>query len=314
MSTRRALRIPATRQAGVLLALATATISGFAVFLNGYAVRRFGDPTLYTTAKNAVAALLLMGLLAAVTTRHRQSSEALTLPSSRRGRWGLVLVGVIGGGIPFLLFFEGLARAESVQAAFIHKSLLLWVVLLAVPFLKEQLSWYHLAAIGLLVWGQVALVGGISDLRLGTGEAMILGATLLWSIEVVVAKRLLTDVSPLTLGVARMGVGMVVLVGWAAVSGAFGGLAGLGLSQWAWALLTGLVLTGYVATWYSALARAQAVDVSAVLVFGAVVTALLKSGVQGAAIPSVGGLVLVTMGVAAIVAATRGRPRSPART
>jgi len=106
----------------------------------------------------------------------------------------------------------------------------------------------------------------------------------------------------------------VVLVGWTAISGAFAGLTGLGLSQWAWALLTGLVLTGYVATWYSALARAQAVDVSAVLVFGAVVTALLKSGVQGAAIPSVGGLVLVTMGVAAMVAATRGRTRSPART
>ncbi len=45
--------------------------------------------------------------------------------------------------------------------------------------------------------------------------------------------------------------------------------------QWRWILLTGLLLTAYVATWYAALARAQAVDVTAVLVFGAVVTALL---------------------------------------
>ena len=308
MSTRSRLSIPATRQAGIAIALATATISGFAVFLNGYAIRRFADPTLYTTAKNAVAAVLLIGLLAGITARYRSSPEAFRLPPSRRGRVGLLFVGVVGGGIPFLLFFEGLARAESVQAAFIHKSLLLWVVLLAVPLLKEQLSWFHLAAIALLVWGQVALAGGISDLQPGTGEAMILGATLLWSVEVIAAKRLLTDVSPLTLGVARMGVGMVVLIGWAALSGAFGEVAALGLSQWGWALLTGAVLTGYVATWYSALARAQAVDVSAVLVFGAVVTALLKSGVQGAAVPSIGGRVLVTLGAAFVVAAVLRRP------
>lgn len=303
MSTRVRRSIPATRQAGILIALATATISGLAVFLNGYAIRRFGDPTLYTTAKNAVAAILLVGLLTVLT--RRDSTEGLRLPSTLRGRLGLVLVGVMGGGIPFLLFFEGLARAESVQAAFIHKSLLLWVVLLAVPILKERLSWYHLAALGALVWGQVALAGGITDLQPGTGEAMILAATLLWSTEVIVAKRLLTDVSPVTLGVARMTVGLLVLVVWAAATGALGDLTGLGASQWAWALLTGAVLTGYVATWYSALARAQAVDVSAVLVFGAVVTALLKSGVQGVALPSAAGLVLVTLGVGLVIALTR---------
>ena len=49
-----------TRAAGVLLALVTATISGFAVFLNGYAVKRFDDATVYTTAKNGVAGLLLV--------------------------------------------------------------------------------------------------------------------------------------------------------------------------------------------------------------------------------------------------------------
>jgi drug/metabolite transporter (DMT)-like permease len=71
----------------------------------------------------------------------------------------------------------------------------------------------------------------------------------------------------------------------------------------AWVLLTGLLLTGYVTTWYAGLARAQAADVTAVLVFGAVVTALLKSGFDGVTVASPLGLVLVTCGVVGVVAA-----------
>ena len=104
---------------------------------------------------------------------------------------------------------------------------------------------------------------------------MILAATLLWSIEVILAKHLLGKLDTRMLAAARMGLGTVVLVGWLAVSGRGGDLLALGSEQWMWAIATGLLLTAYVATWYAALARAQAVDVTAVLVFGAVVTALI---------------------------------------
>ena len=57
--------------------------------------------------------------------------------------------------------------------------------------------------------------------------------------------------------------------------------------------MTGGSLTAYVATWYAALARAQAVDVTAVLVFGAVITAMLRYGIDHAALPSAVGLGLV---------------------
>jgi hypothetical protein len=66
-----------------------------------------------------------------------------------------------------------------------------------------------------------------------------------------------------------------------------------------WALATGIILTGFVATWYSALARAPAVDVTAVLVGGAVITALLRSGLQGVPLPSAPGLGLVALGAIA---------------
>ena len=42
------------------------------------------------------------------------------------------------------------------------------------------------------------------------------------------------------------------------LTGQVGDLSQYSASQWGWVLLTGLLLTGYVATWYCALARAQA--------------------------------------------------------
>ena len=47
----------------------TALISGVAIFVNGHAVQRFGDATVYTTAKNAVAGALLLALALPVLAR-----------------------------------------------------------------------------------------------------------------------------------------------------------------------------------------------------------------------------------------------------
>jgi hypothetical protein len=69
-----------------------------------------------------------------------------------------------------------------------------------------------------------------------------------------------------------------------------------------------MVLAAYVGTWYAALARAQAVDVTAVLVAGALITAALRLGVQGAALSSAAGLGLVAAGVALAALAGWRRP------
>jgi drug/metabolite transporter (DMT)-like permease len=285
---RQSFRIPKTRRWGLILAAVTAAVSGFAVFINGYGVRAWSaagaSSAAYTTSKNLLAALFLGGIAYAVARRSPGTLRPQTASQWRR----LGFIGVIGGGVPFLLFFEGLSRASSAQAAFIHKTLLVWVALLAVPFLAERLS---------------ALHTGVSGLRFGTGEAMILAATLMWAVEVIVAKRLLADVPAPTVAVARMGIGAVVLIGWTAVTGGFASLAALDATQWGWALVTGVVLTAYVATWYGALARAHAVDVTAVLVFGAVITAMLDTGVRGVPLPSTAGLVMVTLGAALAAAA-----------
>ena len=294
-----------TRATGIALAFVTALISGVAIFVNGRAVKHFGDATVYTTAKDAVAGVLLLALAAPLLGGPRSE-----VPKIRKHRLGLIAVAVIGGSVPFVLFFEGLARAEATQAAFIQKTLVVWVAIIAVPLLHERLGWPHLAAIALLVAGQAWLVGDAGTVAFGSGEALILAATLLWAVEVIVAKKLLAGLDSRLLGAARMALGTLVLLAWVAVSGRAGELVSLSGDQWSWVLLTGLILAGYVATWYAALARAQAVDVTAVLVFGAVVTAVLTRVADGAAF-DLGGAVLITAG-AILIALPARRRASPA--
>ena len=223
-------------------------------------------------------------------------------------------MGIVGGAIPFVLFFEGLKRASSTDAAFLQKTLVVWVALLAVPLLRERLNAAHIAAIALLVVGQAKLAGGWPTLRADAASILILGATLCWAVEVVIAKQLLPRRSSLTLGAARMGIGVIALIAWVAATGRLHVLTGLDAGAWGWALLTGVLLCAYVAFWFAALARAQAVDVTAVLVGGALVTAALNAIAQGTALrPQASGLAIITIGVALACIATRySRPASVA--
>jgi drug/metabolite transporter (DMT)-like permease len=302
-----ARRPGATRRTGLLLALATACISGVAVFLNSYGVKAFGDATTYTTAKNVTAALVLATLIGALSAS-RAGRTVLTRPT-QPGQWaGLAVIGTLGGAIAFVLFFEGLALASATDAAFIQKSLLVWVALLAVPLLGERLGILQVGAIALLVLGQIGLAGGVTTI-FGRGQAMVLGATLIWAVEVIIAKRLLADLSSWTVGLTRMGVGAVVLLAWTLIRGEGAALTSLTGNQWMWVLLTGVILAGYVSTWFAALSRAPAVDVTAVLVIGAVITALLASVVKGTPlVPQLGWVTLVLAGTVLVAwPAWRGR-------
>jgi drug/metabolite transporter (DMT)-like permease len=290
------------RRRGIGLAFAAAGVSGVAVFVNAYGVRAVPDATVYTTAKNLVAAVVLLGLAALPLRPVRP-----VVPLRKVQVLGLGAVAVIGGSIAFVLFFEGLARASSSQAAFVHKTLVVWVAALAVPLLAERFTAWHAAAIGLLVVGQAVLAGGLKGFAFGTGEWLILAATLLWSVEVVLAKRLLRDLPASTVAVARMAGGAVLLVLWVAVTGRWSLLVGLGADGWTWAALTGLVLAGYVALWFSALALAPAVDVTAVLVVAAVVTAGLNIAIKGTAVTGLGVAGMLVIGAGGALAWWAGR-------
>jgi drug/metabolite transporter (DMT)-like permease len=302
-----------TRHVGVILAVITAVISGFAVFINGYGLRAWAgtaDPTTYTTFKNIVAALVLTGI--ALVARNRRESRGLERPRRPRQWFALGLVAVLGGALAFALFFEGFARASSTQAAFIHKTLIIWVGILAVGMLREKVRPVHFAALALLVAGQFLLVGGVSEISFGIGEAMMLAATLLWSVEIIIAKRLLRDLSSLTVGVARMAGGAVVLTAYGIVGGGFTAMGAVTMTQFGWVVVTGVVLSGFVGFWYASLARAPAIDVTAILVGGAVITAVLKLGVSGVPIPSPVGLAMVLTGAVVIAVSAYSAGTRPA--
>ncbi len=298
---------PSTGRGGIGLALGAAGVSGVTVFVNGLAVRRFDDATVYTTAKNLVAgAVLAVALLVTA----RVSHAATNVGDVVRRSWpAFATIAVVGGAVPFVLFFEGLARATSTNAAFIHKTLVVWVAIGATIVLRERLTAIHAAAIGLLIVGHVVLSGGLGVAGFGTAELLVLAATLLWAIEVLLVKPLLVDVPAAVAATARMAGGGAVLVLWLAVTGHVGELAALDARQWMWVALTGSTLAVYVAIWYAALARAFAVDVTAVLVLGAVVTGVLDSGFRGVPLTADSfGYVLIALGVAAVAARALPRP------
>jgi drug/metabolite transporter (DMT)-like permease len=301
------------RTAGTALALVTAGISGVAVFLNGYGVKTFESSGSYTTAKNTVAAVVLLAVVGTLSASSPGTAgRILSRPAGPRQWSALALVGVLGGSVPFLLFFEGLSRASSSDAAFVHKTLVVWVALLAVPLLGERVGALQWGAIALLVLGQASLAGGwTTPLRMpwGSGELLVLAATLCWSVETVLVKHLLGDLTSWTVAVARMGLGSLVLLGWSVARGQAGQLVGLDAEQIGWVLLTGALLAAYVGTWFAALARAQAVDVTAVLVVGALVTAVLSALAEGTSLtPQLAGLTLVASGTVLVLVSWRRTP------
>ncbi len=282
---------------GITWAIGAAVISGFAIWVNRFGVAAWssaGGSLPYTTVKNLVAALVI-GVVVWKVAPVEVDRQAL-----RRHWKGLTAIAIFGGAIPFALFFEGLSRATSTQAAFIHKSLLLWVAALAIPLLGEKVRTVHIFAIAALFGGQIVLAGGVSELAVGTGEAMILAATLLWSVEVIMAKRVLSVVPAGLVGLARMGGGAVVLVLIGLASGAAIPAGSLGFEQIGWVLITGSVLAGYVYTWMNALSLAPAVDVTAVLVGSVIITALLDAGPAGI-VASAPGFALIATGLVVLV-------------
>lgn len=289
---------------GIYFALAAATISGFSIYINKYAVMQMGDPFVFTTTKNVAVALLLLALFILP----RAVPELRRL--SRRDWLALVVLGGIGGSIPFLLFFQGLSGATAASAAFIHKTLFVWVAVLAVLFLGERLGKTHLAALGLLVVGNLVLLGWPKSWALSQAEGMVLAATLLWAIEAVVAKKVMARVSPHVAAFGRMFFGAIVMLGYLAFTHRLGLLAGLGLSQVGWMAITAVFLLGYVTTYYAGLKYAPASLVASVLVLGSVITSFLYAVLDAKryAVGEMAGLFLVAVAVL-ILCATAGGVR-----
>ena len=255
---------------GLYLAFATTLISGVSVFLNKFATAAIKNSAVFTSAKNLLVALVLSLIVLS-------PSIFKKLKNLTKQDWGkLILIGLIGGSIPFLLFFKGLSLSSSATAAFLHKSLFLWVALLAIPFLKEKLSKLQLSALLILVVGNFLLVGP-KFFSFQVADLLIFGAALLWSAEYIIAKKILSTIDSKIVAWARMFFGSVFLVLYLLLIGQASLLLALNGTQWSFIALSALLLLGYVLTWYEALKRLPASVVTSILVLASPITTILNS-------------------------------------
>jgi drug/metabolite transporter (DMT)-like permease len=292
---------------GILWALATALISGISVYVNKFGVAQVQDPFIYTTLKNSLVAV---GFLAALCFS-AGFAELRTFTLRQWVSW--VGLGLIGGGIPFLFFFQGLAIASAPSAALIHKTLFIWVALLAAPLLGERLGWWQLGGLGILAVGQW-LLQPPAALGWGTGELLIFSATLLWAIETILAKKVLAGVSAQAAALGRMGIGALVMWLFLGLTGRTEHAIALTGTQWFWVAITAMLLMAYVWTWYRALKAAPASLVTSLLTLGAVITVGLAVPFEGKGLPQLQGLALAVMVLGAVLCAVRlpGRLPQPA--
>jgi drug/metabolite transporter (DMT)-like permease len=315
------MNVPRTTRWGLGLALVAGCISGVSIFLNGLMVKSFPDPTLLAGVRNGAVGLLFIAVLGVLFIRSARSGAVGTSPGAspsrpldRRSLLGLVLLGVVGGGIAFALFFEGLALAASPGSAVLQKTLFLWVAIAAWPLLGERPGAASLVALVALVAGTL-LLDPPAGVGLGVGELLILAATLLWTGETILARRLLPRVGAGRGAAARMAIGSIVLLGIVAWSGGLVGITAWTPTMWGFVALTAVLLGGYVGAWYGALERAPAGVVTSVLVVGALITATLRAVAAGTlpTEPRLAGLALLALGASVVaVASLRHTLPSPA--
>lgn len=259
-----------TMRYATILALSTAVISGTNNFLTKIAVTSVKDPIVFTTLKNALVAVFIVGVILAF----KKWKEISSLTRIRILK--LSAIGIIGGSLPFILYFTGLTQTSALNAGLIHKTLFLWVALLAIPLLKERMTILQWAGI-IAIFSANLVIGGFSGFKFNSGELMILTATLLWAVENIIAKVALRDISSVTVAAARMIFGSLLLIAVALWRGNGSVATNLSFEQWSWIILTSALLAGYVLCWYTALKYAPATYVATLLVPATLITNVLST-------------------------------------
>lgn len=240
---------------GIKLALLAALISGLANFLNKEIIIVGINPVALTALKNGLVGLAFVGMtLPLIRARKLQKTDWLKF----------IAVAVIGGSIPFILFFKGLALSTAIKGSFIHKTLFIWVALWSLIFLKEKFNKYQFAALIILA---VSILSAINFkfFTWNKGEIMILTATLFWSIEVMLVKKFMENIDYRLLATARMALGALAIFAYGFYSNDLAGIYNLSALSWLKILIVSAFLLGYVFTWYRALSLAPVTLIASVL-------------------------------------------------
>lgn len=277
---------------GLILALLAAVISGFSVFINKVACSFWHNSDIYTTEKNIVSAVIISAIILS----YGYWSKLTKLD---RSQWvKIIIIGLVGGSIPFILFFRGLAGASAPVANFINKTLFVWVALLAWPMLKERLSKIQLAAFAVLIFGNLILFLP-SKFHFSYAEFLILAATIIWAVEYSLAKKFMANIAPEILAWGRMLFGGIALVGYLIAIGQIGQIGQIRAEQIVWVLIVGITLSFYLLALYGAIKRIPVTLVASILVIASPITTLLDRIINQKTLPTNFWL-MVALSIAAI--------------
>ncbi len=255
---------------GIKIAFITALISGISIFYNKLIVTKGIDSLVFNILKNGGTAILISFFLL-----YKKSFTKL-LKLKRKDWLKLILIAAVGGSIPFVLYFEGLRSVSAVNGALIHKTLFIWVLAMAIPVLGEKINLWQVIGYLLIIWSNLFL-GGFQGFAFGRAELLILSATLLWSLENIIAKIALKNIESDIVAWARMFFGTLILIGFALTQNKLGLILSIPLNQIIGIAGSILLLTFYVLTWYKALSFAPATTVTAILVLSLPITNILTA-------------------------------------
>jgi len=252
---------------GYFLVFLTALISGFAIFINKFGVTVV-NPNIYTFLRVLTVAIFLTGLLLFLKDWRR-------LKDLTKKQWLLLItIGLVGGSIPFLLFFKGLSITNAAQGSFIHKTMFIWVALLATLFLKEKIDKKFLLGGLFLLLGSLILLKKL-PYSFNQGDLLVFLASLLWAAENTISKYVLRDLEGRIVAWARMFFGALFILIFLLATNQLPLISGLTLGQINWVLITAVILFGYVMTWYSGLKFIPVSQATVILLLGSPITTLL---------------------------------------
>jgi len=280
---------------GVFLVILTALISGFSIFINKWSVSKI-EPYTFTFLKNTIVALFLLSLVFF-------TKELKIIKKITKKQWfQLIMIGLIGGSIPFLLFFKGLSLTSASMGSFIHKTLFIYASIFAVIFLKEKIPKRLCFIAVFLLIGNFLLLK-LTAFTFGKGEFFILIATLLWGIENILSKYALKELSGNIVAFGRMLFGSFFILLFIAFTNKLSLLAELNFNDVVWTVFTSLLLLLFVTTYYNGLKAIKVSVATSILLLGSPITTLLSFAFTNGTIDVIQwvGILLNIIGIIAVI-------------
>jgi len=267
MSSLRTLPTARSLAPGIALVLVTVLVSGISNFVNFRAVQGTNVDAWIAVRNLAVAAMLFP--LALLLGRGHG-------PRLGRTDWiRLATIGLVGGAVPFLLYFHGFLMAAqeggAASASLGYRSLFLVASVLGVLVLRERLPRRFVVGAALLSGGNLLLLSLTGPLWTD-GTAFVLLATALWAVEYTMSKRALGNLPAATVAVGRMGFGALFLLAYLGFTGQSGAIAGFAATDWMNLGLSALLLFAFVSTWYAGLKTVDLAVATSMLVLAFPIT------------------------------------------